>query len=255
MEKRFQSKVALVTGATSGIGEATAIRLAAEGAKVVCVGRNKERGQAVVDRIKRSGGEAIFVAADVAQRAPVESAVKKSVETYGGIDVLFNNAGNVGPLKEIAEMTEEEWDEVLDVNLKSMFLFSKYALPHLKKSKGTIVNTGSELGLVGTPKYTAYCASKGGVVLFTRALALECAPLQVRVNCVSPGFTATRMSEWELSHAPDKEAARKAAIENVPLGRMATPDEIANAVAFLASDEAKYITGAILSVDGGTTVK
>jgi NAD(P)-dependent dehydrogenase (short-subunit alcohol dehydrogenase family) len=255
VEKRFQSKVALVTGGTSGMGEATAIRLAAEGAKVVCVGRNSERGQAVVDRIKRSGGEALFVAADVGQRSLVESAVKKCVETFGGIDVLFNNAGNVGPLKEIAEMTEEEWDEVLDVNLKSMFLFSKYALPYLRKSKGTIVNTSSELGLIGAPKYTAYCASKGGVVLFTRALALECAPWQVRVNCVSPGFTATRMSEWELSHAPDKEAARKSAIENVPLGRMATPDEIANAVAFLASDEAKYITGAILSIDGGTTIK
>jgi NAD(P)-dependent dehydrogenase (short-subunit alcohol dehydrogenase family) len=255
MEKRFQSKVSLVTGATSGIGEATAIRLAAEGAKLVCVGRDPQRGQAVVDRIKKSSGEALFIAADVRQRPLVESAVKKSLEAFGRIDVLFNNAGTEGPLKEIVDMTEEEWDEVLDVNLKSMFLFSKYALPHLRKSKGVIVNTSSELGLIGGPKYTAYCASKGGVVLFTRALALECAPWQVRVNCVSPGFTATRMSERELSHYPDKEAARKSAMENIPLGRMATPDEIANAVAFLASDEAKYITGAVLSIDGGTTIK
>ena len=255
MEKRFQSKVSLVTGATSGIGEATAIRLAAEGAKLVCVGRDPQRGQAVVDRIKKSSGEALFIAADVRQRPLVESAVKKSLEAFGRIDVLFNNAGTEGPLKEIVDMTEEEWDEVLDVNLKSMFLFSKYALPHLRKSKGVIVNTSSELGLIGTPKYTAYCASKGGVVLFTRALALECAPWQVRVNCVGPGFTATRMSERELSHYPDKEAARKSAMENIPLGRMATPDEIANAVAFLASDEAKYITGAVLSIDGGTTIK
>jgi len=255
MEKRFQSKVALITGATSGIGEATAVRFAAEGAKVVCVGRTPERGNAVVDRIRKASGEAIFVLADVRQRPQVESAVKKSVETYGGIDILFNNAGVEGTLLEIGHMTEEQWDEVLDANLKSMFLFSKYALPHLKKTKGVIVNTGSELGIVGTPKYTAYCASKGGVVLFTRSLALECAPWHVRVNCVSPGFTETRMSERELSHYPDKEAVRKAAIENVPLARMAAPDEIANAVAFLASDEARYITGSVLSVDGGTTVK
>jgi len=255
MEKRFQSKVALITGAASGMGEATAIRLAAEGAKVVCVDISSERGKAVVDRIKKSSGEALFIEADVRRRPLVESAVKKSVEAFGRIDVLFNNVGTEGPLKEIMDTTEEEWDEVLDINLKSMFLFSKYALPYLRKSKGVIVNTSSEYGLIGAPKYTAYCASKGGVILFTRVLALECAPWQVRVNCVCPGFTATRMSERELSHFPDKEAARKSAIENVPLGRMATPDEIANAVAFLASDEAKYITGAILSIDGGTTIK
>jgi len=256
MEKRFQSKVALITGAGSGMGEATAIRFAAEGAKVVCVDISSERGKAVVDRIKKSSGEALFIAADVRRRPLVESAVKKSVEAFGRIDVLHNNVGTVGPVKEIMDTTEEEWDEVLDINLKSMFLFSKCALPYLRKSKGVIVNTSSEYGLTGGPKYTAYCASKGGVVLFTRALALECAPWQVRVNCVCPGFTKTRMSELELSLlSPDKEAARKSAIENIPLGRMATPDEIANAVAFLASDEAKYITGAILSIDGGTTIK
>jgi len=243
----------LISGATSGIGDATARRFAAEGAKVVCVGRSSERGNALVQKIKAASGEAMFVQADVQHRVPVEAAVKKTTDTYGRIDVLFNNAG-IELIREAADMTEEEWDQVLDTNLKSMFLFSKYTLPWLKMTKGVIINTSSELGLVGAPNYTAYCASKGGVVLFTKALALEHAP-DVRVNCVCPGATQTSMLERELAHSPDRQAVMKAILDNIPLRRIASPEEVADSVLFLASPEAGYITGAILSIDGGTTIK
>lgn len=243
----------MISGATSGIGDATARRFAVEGAKVVCVGRSSERGNALVQKIKAASGEAMFVQADVQHRAPVEAAVKKTTDTYGRIDVLFNNAG-IELIREAVDMTEEEWDQILDTNLKSMFLFSKYTLPWLKKTKGVIINTSSELGLVGAPNYTAYCASKGGVVLFTKALALEHAP-DVRVNCVCPGATQTSMLERELAHYPDRQTIMKAILDNIPLRRIASPEEVADSVLFLASPEAGYITGAILSIDGGTTIK
>jgi NAD(P)-dependent dehydrogenase (short-subunit alcohol dehydrogenase family) len=254
MQRRFESKVILISGATSGIGEATARRFVEEGARIVCVGRNSDRGEALVKQIKAHSGEALFVQTNVKNRAEVELAVKTTVEKFGGIDVLFNNAG-VELISGCAEMTEEQWDDVIDTNLKSAFLFSKYCLPWLKRSQGVIINNGSELGLVGAPNYTAYCASKGGIVLFTKALALECAESKVRVSCVCPGATETRMLERELAHYPDKEAVRSSVIENIPLRRLASPEEIAGIVAFLASDEAKYVTGAVLSVDGGTTTK
>ena len=253
MPKRFESKVVLISGATSGIGDATARRFAGEGAKVVCVGRSSERGNALVQKIKAASGEATFVQADVQHRVPVEAAVKKTTDAYGRIDVLFNNAG-IELIREAVDMTEEEWDQVLDTNLKSMFLFSKYTLPWLKKTKGVIINTSSELGMVGAPNYTAYCASKGGVVLFTKALALEHAP-GVRVNCVCPGATQTSMLERELAHYPDRQAIMRTMLDNIPLRRIASPEEVADSVLFLASPEAGYITGAILSIDGGTTIK
>ena len=243
----------MISGATSGIGDATARRFAGEGAKVVCVGRSSERGNALVQKIKAASGEATFVQADVQHRVPVEAAVKKTTDSYGRIDVLFNNAG-IDLIREAVDMTEEEWDQVLDTNLKSMFLFSKYTLPWLKKTKGVIINTSSELGMVGAPNYTAYCASKGGVVLFTKALALEHAP-GVRVNCVCPGATQTSMLERELAHYPDRQAIMRTMLDNIPLRRIASPEEVADSVLFLASPEAGYITGAILSIDGGTTIK
>ncbi len=254
MEKRFESKVVLISGATSGIGEAAAKRFASEGARVVCIGRNTQRGTALVAQIKKGSGEALFVAADVTDRSQVESAVRRAVDEYGQIDVLFNNAG-VELISGCAEMTEEQWDNVVDTNLKSAFLLSKYCLPWLRKSQGVIINNGSELGLVGAPNYTAYCASKGGIVLFTKALALECAESKIRVNCVCPGATETGMLKREVAHYLDDQAVRKSIIENIPIRRIASPEEIANTIAFLASEEAKYVTGAVLSVDGGTTTK
>jgi NAD(P)-dependent dehydrogenase (short-subunit alcohol dehydrogenase family) len=255
MRKRFESKVILISGATSGIGEATAKRFAEEGGLVVCVGRNSNRGDALVDHLKsRQIGEAFFVQADVKNPPDVELAVRSTIEKFGRIDVLFNNAG-VELISSCVDMTEEQWDDVINTNLKSVFLFSKHCLPWLKRSQGAIINNGSELGLIGAPNYTAYCASKGGILLFTKALALECAESKVRVNCVCPGATETRMLERELAQYPNKEAVRTSVIENIPLRRIASPDEIAGIVVFLASDEANYVTGAIWSVDGGTTTK
>ena len=252
--KRFESKVVIVTGATSGIGYATAKKFAMEGANVVCVGRNSEHGAALVSEITANSGKSLFLRADVRQIEQVRAVIDSVARNFGRIDVLFNNAG-VELIRECAETTEEEWDLILDTNLKSAFLFSKYSIPWLKQSHGNIVNNASSIGLVGSPDYTAYCASKGGLVLFTKALALECAPWKIRVNCVCPGAINSPMLDREIAHFPDKEAVIKAITEEAPLRRIAAPDEVANVVLFLASNEASYVTGATYSVDGGTTSK
>jgi NAD(P)-dependent dehydrogenase (short-subunit alcohol dehydrogenase family) len=252
--KRFESKVAIVTGATTGIGYETARRFAEEGAKVACVGRNAERGVALTEKINANSGEAMFLQADVRYNQQIKRAIDGVIDRFGRIDVLFNNAG-VELIRSCAETTEDEWDLVLDTNLKSAFLFSKYSIPWLKQSSGNIVNNASSIGLVGSPNYTAYCASKGGLVLFTKALALECAPWKIRVNCVCPGAINTPMLDREIAHFPDKETVVKSITEVAPLRRIATPDEVAGVVLFLASDEASYVTGASYSVDGGTTAK
>lgn len=252
--KRFESKVVIVTGATAGIGYVTAKRFAAEGANVACVGRNSERGTALVNQILADSGRALFLRADVRNNEQVMAVVDQVAQRFGRIDVLFNNAG-VELIRGCAETTEEEWDLILDTNLKSAFLFSKYSIPWLKQSRGNIVNNASSIGLVGSPNYTAYCASKGGLVLFTKALALECAPWRIRVNCICPGAINTPMLDREIAHFPDKEAVVRSITEEAPLRRIATPDEVAGVVLFLASDEASYVTGASYSVDGGTTAK
>ncbi len=252
--KRFESKVVVVTGATAGIGYVTAKRFAAEGANVACVGRNSERGTALINQILADSGRALFLRADVRNNEQVMAVVDQVAQRFGRIDVLFNNAG-VELIRECAETTEEEWDLTLDTNLKSAFLFSKYSIPWLKQSRGNIVNNASSIGLVGSPNYTAYCASKGGLVLFTKALALECAPWRIRVNCICPGAINTPMLDREIAHFPDKEAVVRSITEEAPLRRIATPDEVAGVVLFLASDEASYVTGASYSVDGGTTAK
>jgi NAD(P)-dependent dehydrogenase (short-subunit alcohol dehydrogenase family) len=252
--KRFESKVVVVTGATAGIGYVTAKRFAAEGANVACVGRNSERGTALINQILADSGRALFLRADVRNSEQVMAVVDQVAQRFGRIDVLFNNAG-VELIRECAETTEEEWDLTLDTNLKSAFLFSKYSIPWLKQSRGNIVNNASSIGLVGSPNYTAYCASKGGLVLFTKALALECAPWKIRVNCICPGAINTPMLDREIAHFPDKEAVVRSITEEAPLRRIATPDEVAGVVLFLASDEASYVTGASYSVDGGTTAK
>ena len=249
---RLADKVAVITGGTSGIGEATAVLFAHEGARVVITGRSETRGAAVVDAIAADGGEAVFVAADVRMADDCRRSVEAALETFGRIDVLFNNAG-VYVANDAVACSEEEWDDQIDTSLKGAFLMSKYALPHMiAQGSGSIVHCASGWGLVGGQRAVAYCAAKGGMVVMTKAMALDHGPQGIRVNAVCPGDTETPMERedaraqgitWD-DYVRDAVAGR--AIE-----RMATPEEIARAVLFLASDDAAYITGVSLPVDGG----
>ena len=249
---RLDGTVALITGGTSGIGEATALLFAAEGAKVAITGRNEERGAGVVDAIAQQGGEAIFVRADVRVAADCERSVDRTIEAFGRIDTLFNNAG-VYVANDAVGCSEDEWDAQVDTSLKGAFLMSKYALPHMiAQGSGSIVHCASGWGLVGGEKAVAYCAAKGGMVVMTKAMALDHGPQGIRVNAVCPGDTETPM---EHEDARNQGLSWEAYVANAVAGRaierMATPEEIARAVLFLASDDASFITGAALPVDGG----
>jgi len=251
---RFDSKVALISGGNSGIGAATALLFAKEGASVACVGRDAVRGQEIIRKISPNADRALFVEADVKDSKQVKDAVNKVAIRFGRIDVLFNNAGTE-LIRSCEDTSEDEWDTIVDTNLKSVFLFTKYALPYLKKTHGTIVNNASTLGLVGSFNYTAYCASKGGVVLFTKSLALECAQWDIRVNCVCPGAIQTPMLDREVAMFPNREEIIRSIINEIPLKRIANPEEVAKVVAFLSSEDASFITGAAYLVDGGTVTK
>jgi NAD(P)-dependent dehydrogenase (short-subunit alcohol dehydrogenase family) len=257
---RLKDKVALITGATSGIGQATAILFAREGAKVVIVGRNQKRGNETVKIIKRDGGEAMFVRADVSKAVEVEKMVRAAIEKYGRLDILFNNAGIV-LVHKIVDTTEEEWDRVIDTNLKSVFLGSRCAIPEMmKQGGGIIINTSSVFGLIGAPRYAAYCTSKGGIILLTKAMALECAPHKIRVNCICPGSIYTSMQERELAifsnlHERSEKQVLQSKIQKIPIGRIGKPEDIANAALYLASEQASFVTGATLVVDGGFSAK
>jgi NAD(P)-dependent dehydrogenase (short-subunit alcohol dehydrogenase family) len=241
---RLKNKVALITGASSGIGRATALLFGKEGASVVVVDIASEKGKETVQLIRSRGQEATFIQADVSKAADMEKAVKGCVEKYGKLDILFNNAG-VPQECAIVEMGEDEWDHVINVNLKGVFLGSKYAIPKMvKQGGGVIINTASTLGLIAEPNCAAYCASKGGVIALTRALAVECAPYNIRVNCICPGPIATPMIL--------KEPQQEVDVSYVPFKRLGKPEEIAYAALFLASDESTYVTGSTLVIDGGT---
>jgi NAD(P)-dependent dehydrogenase (short-subunit alcohol dehydrogenase family) len=249
---RLAHKVAVITGGTSGIGEATAILFAQEGARVVITGRNAARGAAVVSAIAADGGEALFVPADVRLAADCRRSIEAAIDTFGHIDVLFNNAG-VYVANDAVACSEEEWDAQIDTSLKGAFLMSKYALPHMiAQGSGSIVHCASGWGLVGGPRAVAYCAAKGGMVLMTKAMALDHGPQGIRVNAVCPGDTETPM---EHEDAREQGVTWDDYVRNAVAGRaierMATPEEIALAVLFLAGDDAAYITGVSLPVDGG----
>lgn len=267
---RLQGKIALITGGTSGIGLATARLFCKEGAKVAIVGRNVLKGEKSVELIKREGGEAIYIQADVSVSADVKNMVKRTLENYGRIDILFNNAGTQqwkeaelksqqlsNSLKTLEELTEEDWDTIINTNLKSVFLCCKYVVPHMKKQGGgVIINTASTLGFVGMAGCAAYCASKGGVVQLTRALAIELAPYNIRVNCVCPGTTVAETSEgFVLYGRKISDEAIRARAKSHPLGRLARPEDIAHAVLYLASEESSFVTGTALFVDGGYTAQ
>lgn len=250
---RLKDKVALITGGTSGIGEATAVLFAKEGAKVAITGRNNERGKAVVEKIKKNGGDAIFLRADVSISADCQRAVDQTLQAYQRLDILFNNAGVFYPQTAL-ECSEEQWDEQIDVNLKGVFLMSKFALPTMIAQKqGVIVNNSSGWGIVGGDHAVAYCASKGGVVLMTKAMAVDHGRQGIRVNCVCPGDVETPMLPADAKMRGQAWEKYLAGCSERPLGRIGTPDEIAKAVLFLASDDSSFMTGAALVIDGGGT--
>jgi NAD(P)-dependent dehydrogenase (short-subunit alcohol dehydrogenase family) len=250
---RLQNRVALITGGTSGIGEAVASLFAREGAKVAITGRNETRGHAVTARIVESGGKAIFLRTDVRQAAECKRAVDATLRSFGRLDVLFNNAGVFFPQTAV-ECSEEEWDLQIDINLKGTFLMSKYALePMIAQGGGVIINNSSGWGLVGGDKAAAYCASKGGVVLLTKAMAIDHGRQGIRVNCICPGDVDTPMLPEDARRRGLEWKTYLAGCKNRPMGRIGTPEEIAKAVLFLASDDSSFMTGATLVVDGGGT--
>ena len=248
---RLEGKVALITGGTSGIGSATAVRFASEGAAVALTGRNSERGEQVAKEIVENGGEAIFIRSDVRLADDCRQAVEQTLERFGKIDVLFNNAGVFHP-RSIPECTEEEWDETIDSSLKGAFLMSKYALPSMiERGRGSIIHTSSGWGILGGDKAAAYCAAKGGLIVMAKAMAIDHGPDGIRVNCICPGDILTPM-------LPDDAAKRGISWDDYskgasdrPLGRIGDVEDIANAALFLASDESSFITGDALVVDGG----
>jgi len=249
---RLKDKVALVTGAASGIGRATAALFGREGAKVMCADLDAEGAEQVARQIADSGGEAASVQADVSVAADVERMVRATVERWGRLDVLVNNAG-IYFILPLTQVPEEEWDRLIDINLKGVYLGCKYAIPQMvSQGKGVIVNTASIAGLRGAANWTTYCASKGGVVQLTKALAMELARLNIRVNCVCPGIIDTGMFDQAVSMSGADKGELAASIGQAhPMGRIGQPEEVAAAILFLASDDASFITGVPLSVDGG----
>lgn len=247
----LEGKRALITGGASGIGRATALLFAREGAAVAVADRDEEGGQETVERIRKEGGRAIFVPCDVTIEADCRRAVQTTVEELGGLDILFNNAGIIRRAT-VLELSEEDWDRVMAVNIKGIFLMSKYAIPIMAAGGGgVIINTASGWGLKGGRHAVAYCASKAAVVNMTRAMALDHGAQNIRVNCVCPGDTDTPMLRDEARQLGEPEERFLAEAASRPLQRVGTPEEVAQAVLFLASDAASFVTGAALVVDGG----
>jgi len=250
MAGRLEDKVGLVTGGASGIGRATAMAFAREGAKVVLADLVVDGGEEVVRLINEAGGEAILVRCDVSKRAEVDAMINKAVETYGRLDYAFNNAGIEGDIAPVAEYTEENWDRVIAVNLKGVWLCMKYEIRQmLKQGRGAIVNMSSVSGLVGDPDHPAYGASKHGVSGLTKAAALEYARAGIRVNAVCPAAIRTPMIERTLQAQP--ELSWQSLASGHPMGRIGEPEEVTEAVLWLCSDAASFITGHLLVLDGG----
>ena len=245
--QRFENKVVLITGATSGIGEGTAKMFAKEGASVVLVGRSVDKGTKIEQEITSNGGKALFIQCDVSKEEDVKKMIEKAVETYCKIDILFNNAGIMMPSMEIERMPLEDWQKTMDINITGTFLVSKYAKPYIVKEKGNIINNASIAGLqhyvIG--RSYAYSASKAAVIQFSHQMAKNYGEEGVRVNCICPGIVDTPI-------LGDRD--RSIYAERVPLKYLATPDDIARVVLFLASDDASYVTGAVLPIDGGVTL-
>ncbi len=253
MAGQFAGKVAIVTGAGSGIGQASSLALAKEGARVVVTDVAAERGSQTLQMIKKMGADAIFVEADVSRSREVEALVRKAVDTYGRLDFAHNNAAIEGALASTVDCTEENWDRTIGVDLKGVWLCMKYEIPQmLKQGKGVIVNTASVAGLIGSPAAPAFCAAKAGVVNLSRAAALDYSKSGIRINCVCPGIIRTPMTERVIAAAPEMKAALDALH---PIGRIGEPEENAAAVVWLCSDVSSFVSGHPLVLDGGWTVE
>ena len=248
---QLSGKIALITGGASGIGRATALLFAREGAAVVLADLNESAGEAVATEITQAGGRAIFEPADVSRAEDCRLLVDRAVHEFGRIDILFNNAGIIRRAT-ILDLSEDDWDRVMAVNVKSMYLLSREVIPHMQQQGGgSIINTASGWGLAGGAKAAVYCASKGAVVLLTKAMAVDHGPQKIRVNCICPGDTATGMLRAEAAQMGEANERFLAEAAKRPLGRVGSPEEIAQAVLYLASDASSFVTGTALVIDGG----
>jgi NAD(P)-dependent dehydrogenase (short-subunit alcohol dehydrogenase family) len=250
---RLKGKVAIVTGGGTGIGRAIALVFGREGSKVAVLGRRREALDGVVKELAQSGAEGRAILCDVTQSADTQRAVEFVEREFGRVDVLVNNAG-VLSVSTVENISEEEWDRVIETNLKGPFLMARAVLPALRRvGGGAIVNIGSVLGLVGMRDRAAYCASKGGLTLLTKAMALDHAHENIRVNCLCPAIVETELVKGLFSESEPGRQAREARIAGLPLGRFGQPNDVAELAAFLASEEASWITGTAIPVDGGLT--
>ena len=249
MASDLEGKVGLVTGGTSGIGRETAVLFAKAGAKVVVTGRREVQGNETIEMVRAAGGDALFVKSDVSKAAEVETLIQKVVERFGRLDIAFNNAGIEGVQAPIVRQSEEDWDRTIAINLKGVWLCLKYEIRQMLRQGGggAIVNMASTIGLIGTAGVAAYSASKHGVIGLTKTAALENAKSGIRINAVCPGFTETPMAD-RIFRAP---AVRKYAVDCHPIGRFGRPAEIAEAVVWMCSDRASFMTGQSLVLDGG----
>ncbi|HVO22270.1 MAG TPA: SDR family NAD(P)-dependent oxidoreductase [Candidatus Margulisiibacteriota bacterium] len=250
---RLQSKVALITGAASGIGRAAALRFAEEGARVVVADIQDALGEETASTIRAAAGEACFVHADVSRAADAEAMVAAAVGHFGRLDILFNNAG-VGKHIPFDALTEAEWDRIVDINLRGVFLGCRYGVPAMRHAGGgAILNTASQSGLQGHPNNQAYCAAKAGVINFTRSLAKDLARHNIRVNAICPGGTDTPILRGYIPAGESADYVARMVAPRTPFGRLARPEEIAAAALFLVSDEASFISGVALPVDGAAS--
>ena len=253
---RLKGKVALVTGGAMGIGKATCMLMAREGAKVAIADLDKDEGNALAEAIRDEGGEAIFWPLDVSNETEVNAVFADVAIRYGPITALVNNAGISGANKPTHELTLDEWEQVQRVNVGGVFLCTKYAIPQMKSARGgSIINMSSIYGLVGAPDVPPYHASKGAVTLMTKTDALIYAADKIRVNSIHPGYIWTPMVEKHLTTMPDPDAAKEQLAQAHPLGHMGEPDDIAWGCVYLASDESRFITGSELVIDGGYTAR
>lgn len=252
VDRSMNGKVALVVGGSSGIGRATAVAFAKAGAKVVVASRGKEAGQETVKLVEQAGSEGLFIQTDVSKSSDVKALIAQIVEKFGRIDAAFNNAGIEGKVAPLVETEEDDFDAIVGVNLKGVYLGLRYQIEAmLKAGSGAIVNTSSIGGVVGFPNTAIYCATKQGVIGLTKTAALEVAKDNIRVNAIAPGAVQTDL----LKRMSGGEDAAQDVAQAIPMGRVSNPEEIADAVVWLCSDEASYVTGHTLVADGGFTIQ